>query len=82
VRPFGAVSLGEGVQECLELEDRRGLGPLGAQPPLEGLLEPFGFALGLRVVRLAVLLGDPELAQLRFQAVAAAPAAPGFAVAG
>jgi hypothetical protein len=33
------------------------------------------FALGLGVVRLAVLLGDPEAAQFVLEGVAAAPAA-------
>jgi hypothetical protein len=49
---------------------------LGGQPFLQGLPEPLDLALGLRVVRLAVLLRDPEPGQLMLQAVAAAAAAP------
>jgi hypothetical protein len=43
------VGVGESVQESLELGEGGGLGVLGGQPVLEGLLEPFGFALGLRL---------------------------------
>jgi hypothetical protein len=41
----------------------------------ESLLEPPGLALGLGMVRLAVLLPDAQAAQFRLQAVAAAFAA-------
>ena len=56
--PVVVVDGGEGVQQCLELGEGGGLGILGGEPVLEGLLEPLGFALGLRVVRFAVFLGD------------------------
>ncbi len=48
---------------------------LGGQPLLQGLPEPLDLALGLRVIGLAVLLPDPQAAQLVFEAVAAAAAA-------
>jgi len=76
VRPAGVVEAGEGVEQGLELAEGGGLGPLGAQPVLEGLLEPLDLALGLRVVRFPVLLLDAELAQFGFQVVAAAPCRP------
>jgi hypothetical protein len=47
VRPLVVVAGGEGVQEGLELGEVSGLGVLGGEPFLEGLLEPLGFALGL-----------------------------------
>jgi hypothetical protein len=47
----------------------------GGQPFLQGLLEPLDLALGLGVVRAAVLLGDAQGAQFVLQAVAAAAAA-------
>ena len=75
VRPPGVVDAGEGVEQGLELGEGGGLAGLGAEPVLQGLLEPLGRALGLGVVRLAVLLGDAEAAQFVFQAVAAAFAA-------
>ena len=64
VRPAAVVDGGEGVEQGLELGEGGGLGGLGAEPVLEGLLEPLDFALGLRVVRLAVLLRDAQAAQL------------------
>jgi hypothetical protein len=75
VRPPGVAGVGEGVWLVLELGEGRGLGGLGGEPFLEGLLESPGFPLGLGVVRVAVLLGDAEAAQLGFQGVAAALAA-------
>jgi len=74
-RPLVVADAGEGVQEGLELGEDGGLGGLGAEPVLEGLLEPLHLPLGLRVVRLPVFLPDSEAAQFGFQAVAAAPAA-------
>ena len=71
VEQAGVVDRGEGVQQGLQLGDGLGLVPLGGQPFLEGLLEPLGFALGLGVVRAAVLLFHAEAAQLGFQAVGA-----------
>jgi hypothetical protein len=62
VRPAGVVVVGEGVQQGLQLGQAGGLGGLGAEPFLQGLLEPFNFALGLRVAGLAVLLGDAQAA--------------------
>jgi hypothetical protein len=67
VRPLVVAEDGEGVQEGLELGDRGGVGALGAEPVLEGLLEPLDLALGLRVVWLAVLLGDPQAAQAWYE---------------
>jgi hypothetical protein len=69
------VVAGEGVQEGLEGGEISGLGGLGAQPLLQCLLEPFHLALGLGVVRLAVLLLDAQAAQLVLEGVAAATAA-------
>jgi hypothetical protein len=48
---------------------------VGGQPFLQGLLEPLDLALGLGVVRPAVLLPDSEAAQFVLQGVAAAAAA-------
>jgi len=48
---------------------------LGGQPVLQGLLEPLCLALGLRVVRVAVLLLHAESAQLVLEGVASAAAA-------
>ena len=63
------------VEEGLELGEGGGLEGLGAEPLLQGLLEPLDFALGLRVVRLAVLLPDAQAAQFGLEGVAAAFAA-------
>ena len=52
-----------------------GLVRLGAEPVFHRLLEPLDLALGLGVVRLAVLLLDAEAAQLVLEGVAAAAAA-------
>ena len=60
VRPGGVVEAGELVEEGLQAGQVSGLGGLGAEPFLEGLLEPFDLALGLGVVGLAVLLPDPR----------------------
>jgi hypothetical protein len=57
---LGVLDVGEGVQQGLELGEGGGLARLGAEPVLHGVLESFGFALGLGMVRLAVLLGDAE----------------------
>jgi hypothetical protein len=75
VRPLVVVIPGEGIEQLLELGQCGGLGLLGGQPFLEGLLESLDFALGLGVVRAAVLLPGPQVAQLGLQAVAAAAAA-------
>ena len=47
VRAFGVAGAGEGAGQGLQLGDRGGLGLLGAEPFLGGLLEPLDFALGL-----------------------------------
>ena len=46
VRPAGVVVAGEGVELGLQVGEGRGGGP-GGEPFLQGLLEPFDFALGL-----------------------------------
>jgi hypothetical protein len=63
------------VQELLQLDQVGGLVGLGAQPPLQGLLEPLDLAAGGGLVRAAVLLFDVAAAQLGLQGVAAAAAA-------
>jgi hypothetical protein len=75
VRAAGVVDNGERVEQGLQISQGGGLDGLGAEPVLRRLLEPLDFPLGLRVVRLAVLLGDAQAAQLGLQGVAAAPAA-------
>src|SRR5580700_797780 len=75
VGPAGVVVGGEGIQEGLELGEGGGLVWLGGQPSVQGLPEPLDLALGLRVVRAAVLLGGAEPAQLVLEGVAAAAAA-------
>lgn len=50
VRAFGVVDPLEFGQLAVELPDRFRSG-LGGQPELEGAVEPFDLALGLRVVR-------------------------------
>ena len=69
------IGAGEGVQESLQFADGGGLGVLGAEPFLGGLLESLDFALSLGMVRFPVFLGDAAAPELGFQAVAAAPAA-------
>ena len=64
VRAAGVVDGSERAGQGLQLGQGGGLAGLGAEPVLHRLLEPFDFALGLGVVRLAVLLGDAEAAQL------------------
>ena len=69
------VVVDEGVEQGLELGDGGGLVGLGAQPFLQGLLEPFDLAAGGGVVGAGVLLGDAEAAEFGLEAVAAAAAA-------
>jgi hypothetical protein len=77
----GAVGSGGVVEGDEPLEQRLqggqvgGLGGLGAQPVLHGLLEAFDLAAGGGVVGSGVLLHDVESAQLVLQGVAAALAA-------
>jgi hypothetical protein len=75
VRASAVVDVDEHVAQGLEFVDGGGLVGLGPQPVLERLLEPFDLAAGGRMVRTAVLLGDPEPAQFGLEAVAAAAAA-------
>ena len=70
----GVVVSGEGIQQSLELGEVSGP-VLGGEPFLQGLPEPLDLALGLGVVRPAVLLPDPQQPQLVLQGVPAAPAA-------
>lgn len=66
----GRVVFGsELVDEVLQLGEGGGLGRLGAEPFLEGLLETFDFPLGLRVVGVPVLLGDVAAVEFVFEAV-------------
>jgi hypothetical protein len=60
VRSAGVVDLDELIKQGLQLGEGGGLLWLGAEPLLEGLLESFDLALGLRVVGLAVVLRDVE----------------------
>jgi hypothetical protein len=75
VRALAVIAGSEGAGQRLQLGEGGGLAGLGGQPLLQGLPEPLHLALGLGVVRLAVLLLHAEAAQLGFQAVAAALAA-------
>jgi hypothetical protein len=52
------VFIGEFVQEELKLLEGFWLMRFGAQPFLQGLLEPLHFALGGGVVGAAIFLGD------------------------
>jgi len=71
------ICTGEGIQEGLQLAEGGGLGVLGAEPFLGGLLEALDLALGLWVIRLAVLLPDAQAAQLEAVAAALAAGQPG-----
>ena len=61
----------EAVELGLQLDDGGG-GGLGGEPALQGLVEAFDLALGLRMVRMAVVLRDAEVGDQVFEAVAAA----------
>ena len=74
MRPLSVVDPGEGVQLGLQAGEGGG-GWLLEQPVLQGLLESFDLALGLRVTGPPVLLGDAQVAQLVLEPVAAAFAA-------
>ena len=69
------VFFGEFIQEELKLLEGFWLVGFGAQPFLQGLLEPLHFALGGGVVGAAIFLGDVEFSQFCFESVAAACAA-------
>jgi hypothetical protein len=66
------VFVDELVEQSLELDNRRGLNRLSAQPLLERLLEPLDFALSRRAVRSAVLLDDVQSSELVLEGVASA----------
>ena len=72
VGPAVGVFIDELVKQLLELFDRARLDGSGAEPFLERLLEPFDFALGLRVVRFAVLLCHVEPMEFCLEFVPAA----------
>jgi hypothetical protein len=57
------------VQELLQLDQVGGLVGLGAQPPLQRLLEPLDLAAGGGLVRAAVLLLDVAAALLGSRAL-------------
>ncbi len=76
VRPPGVVDVDERVQEGLQLAEGGGLLRLSAEPLLQGLLEAFSIALGLRVVRLAVLLRDVAFVELVLEVVTTRGATP------
>ena len=71
VRAALVVMLAELVELSLELGNGAGGRP-GSEPALQGLVEPFGLALGLRVSGRAVLLADTEDREEVFEGVAAA----------
>jgi hypothetical protein len=73
-RAAQVAAAGLAAGQCLQLGDGVGLAGLGCEPLLQGLLKSFGFALGLQVVRLAVLLPDAQAAQLVLETLAAATA--------
>lgn len=58
VGSLGVVLIAEAIQQCLELGQGRGLGWLGQQPFLHGLLEAFNFPAGSRMAWAGILLGD------------------------
>jgi hypothetical protein len=60
----------EAVELFLQLADGCGWWP-GAQPALQGLVEPFDLALGLWMPRVPVLLADAEDRQEVLERVAA-----------
>ena len=71
VAAFVVIDDGEDLELVLQLGDRCRRG-LASEPAFEGLVETFDLDLGLRVVGVAVLLGDVELPEEVFEAVAAA----------
>lgn len=75
VGPVVVVVADELIEQCLEVGDRGRLDWLGAEPPLQRLLESFDLAAGGRVVRAGVLLPDVQLPELVLEVVASAAAA-------
>ena len=74
--PPVVVVVGELLEQRLQRGQVRG-GRAGAQPVLEGLVQPLDLALGLGVVGGAVLLRDAELVQFGLEGVGAAAVAGG-----
>jgi hypothetical protein len=66
------VLLDEGIDQGLELLEGVRLVPLVAEPLLEGLLEAFDLALGLRMAAAAVLLDNPQAGEFGFERGASA----------
>jgi hypothetical protein len=75
VGPVVVAGGSELVRQLLQPGDAGGAGRAGRRAIFHGLLKSLRFALGLGVVRLAVLLPDARAAQLVLEAVAAASAA-------
>ena len=71
---FVVVDLVELSQLFVEVFQRV-RGGLSVQPFLQGLMEAFDFALGLRVSGVAVLLGDAQGCDEGFEGVASAASA-------
>ena len=69
MRAAFVVVLAELVELLLELGERAGRWA-GSEPALQGLVEPFGLALGLRVSWGSVLLADTEDREDVFERVA------------
>jgi len=80
VGPVVVVLATELVDQGLELGEGGGLDGLAGEPVLQGLLESFDLALGLRVVAAPVLLPDAEGGEFVLERVASPAAAlPGVA---
>ena len=73
VRTAMVVVVAEPVELSLEIIDR-GDSVLATQVQLEGLMEAFDLAAGLRVIRARVGVTDPERQQARDQPAIALPA--------
>jgi hypothetical protein len=71
VRANSVVVVAEAVELGLQVTDRVGSG-LVSEPFFQGLLEPLDLALGLGVVRAAVLLVDSEQVEFVLERVSAA----------
>ena len=76
VGPVLVVDALEAVELGLQLGEGGG-GGLSGEPALQGLVEAFDLALGLRMAGMAVLLGDAEVGEQVLEAVAAAGEAGG-----
>ena len=71
VRPEVVVDATEAVELGLQV-GQGGRGGLSCQPALLGLVEALDFSLGLRMVGMAVLLGDAQAGEQVLKAVSAA----------